>query len=621
MNRVIAILLLTLIGPTSFLSSAHAASNTNNWFFSLNNFENNHIVGFIGEKIPLTAHIFNLSNQKGSTGTDLQYGGLGFTQNPGQYNLESNITQTAGAPPGEYTIKPNAKNAQPYNVGTLDLAGFGEGTYTEDVSASAFAVDTSSALQFDDVPFNMIVQVVKNKAEKDRIIANTFTASPTPTPNSSTAIPPNSVLSTAETEISSNSIDSSHVPAAHEQIAKIATESIRKSFSHRINIALLISVNILFILISSLSYLIMRRFPTALRVGVSLGIGLVFFITGTVYSQHFVASTIIITAVDASSGELLTKSRLYTNACIVKTCSLNTINSFNGYLPLNIKKASSYAEIVLTAPQYQLASLIHNSLTADGNHLKKWEDFTMPALFKDPQVLTVSFNKLPSYIQTQAGNYSLNKEGGNWGASLKVGNKKILLGSVIPKQSSLIDLTKDPSLISQLAFDQSSINIPYPKLIPTTWHLVDPENISTHTDIKYTYDYSEPLTTYRENIVPETNAANDPNLSNDSLDNTTFNLQPDASSYSVPREVLVKSSGYAGNCQLGQGILQQDNLYYIVPRLASCQLYEYQKTKPLFLKRDLYQEFEPVQTMTGSFLSDSLSESDKDRITTYQISN
>jgi hypothetical protein len=132
----------------------------------------NQVNGFAGGTATLYGTIFNFTgtpNSDDGTGTNspapttlLDFGGFGFTQNPGQYDLNSLFT--ASDAPGSPTVDGSANGSTPgssgyRSFGTFDLTGLAPGQYQEDFTATAFPDDFTSTVPFDDISGTLTLNV------------------------------------------------------------------------------------------------------------------------------------------------------------------------------------------------------------------------------------------------------------------------------------------------------------------------------------------------------------------------------------------------------------------------------------------------------------------------------
>lgn len=132
----------------------------------------NQVNGFAGGTATLYGTIFNFTGTPSSddgTGTStpapattLDFGGFGFTQNPGQADLASLFT--SADLPGQPTVNGSANGSTPgtsgyRSFGTFDLLNLAPGTYQEDFTASAFPDNANSAVPFNDITGTLTLQV------------------------------------------------------------------------------------------------------------------------------------------------------------------------------------------------------------------------------------------------------------------------------------------------------------------------------------------------------------------------------------------------------------------------------------------------------------------------------
>ena len=118
--RRLTIATLILIGTFAFspltradISAPNPTASTN-WFFIPQTSSGIDILGLEGEKVPFRASITNTSNNDGNPGTEMEYGGLGSIQNPGDIDFMSHYTDAPGVP-GSPVIKPGTDNPQIYS--------------------------------------------------------------------------------------------------------------------------------------------------------------------------------------------------------------------------------------------------------------------------------------------------------------------------------------------------------------------------------------------------------------------------------------------------------------------------------------------------------------------------
>ena len=130
----------------------------------------NQINGTAGGTATLYGTIFNFTgtpssddgNGSPAPATTLDFGGFGFTQNPGQYGLGSLFTasdapglpQVAGSADGS---TPGTSGYRPF--GTFDLSGLSPGVYQEDFTAGAFPDDSGSTVTFSDITGTLTLNV------------------------------------------------------------------------------------------------------------------------------------------------------------------------------------------------------------------------------------------------------------------------------------------------------------------------------------------------------------------------------------------------------------------------------------------------------------------------------
>ena len=132
----------------------------------------NQVNGFSGGTATLYGTIFNFTGTPGSddgTGTStptpattLDFGGFGFTQNPGQYDLNSLFTpaDAPGFPQVNGSIGGSTPGSSGYrSFGTFDLSGLAPGSYQENFTASAFPDNANSTVPFNDITGTLTLQV------------------------------------------------------------------------------------------------------------------------------------------------------------------------------------------------------------------------------------------------------------------------------------------------------------------------------------------------------------------------------------------------------------------------------------------------------------------------------
>lgn len=144
----------------------------------------NQVNGLADQTAALYGTIFNFTGTPGSddgTGTNtpvpmtlLDFGGFGFTQNSGQYDLNSLFTPADA--PGLPTVDGSANGSVPgssgyRSFGTFDLSGLAPGHYQEDFTATAFPDDFTSTVPFDDISGTLTLNVVAPAAVPE---ASTF---------------------------------------------------------------------------------------------------------------------------------------------------------------------------------------------------------------------------------------------------------------------------------------------------------------------------------------------------------------------------------------------------------------------------------------------------------------
>lgn len=128
--------------------------------------------GTAGGTATLYGTIFNSTGTPSSddgTGTNtpapatlLDFGGFGFTQNPGQYDLGSLFT--AADAPGFPQVAGSTDGSTPgssgyRSFGTFNLSGLAPGTYEEDFTAGAFPDNFNSTVPFDDIHGTLTLNV------------------------------------------------------------------------------------------------------------------------------------------------------------------------------------------------------------------------------------------------------------------------------------------------------------------------------------------------------------------------------------------------------------------------------------------------------------------------------
>ena len=128
--------------------------------------------GTTGGTATLYGNIFNFTGTPSSddgTGTNtpapatlLDFGGFGFTQNPGQYDLGSLFT--ASDAPGFPQVAGSTDGSTPgssgyRSLGTFNLSSLTPGIYQEDFTVGAFPDDFSSTTPFDDIHGTLTLDV------------------------------------------------------------------------------------------------------------------------------------------------------------------------------------------------------------------------------------------------------------------------------------------------------------------------------------------------------------------------------------------------------------------------------------------------------------------------------
>lgn len=132
----------------------------------------NQVNGTAGGTATLYGTIFNFTGTPSSddgtrtntpaAATTLDFGGFGFTQNPGQYDLGGLFT--ASDAPGSPSVAGSADNSAPgtsgyRTFGTFDLSGLAPGVYQEDFTAGAFPDDANSTVSFGDINGTLTLNV------------------------------------------------------------------------------------------------------------------------------------------------------------------------------------------------------------------------------------------------------------------------------------------------------------------------------------------------------------------------------------------------------------------------------------------------------------------------------
>ena len=132
----------------------------------------NQVNGTVGGTATLYGTIFNFTGTPSSddgTGTNtpapatlLDFGGLGFTQNPGQYDLKSLFT--ASDAPGFPQVAGSTDGSTPgssgyRSFGTFNLSSLAPGVYQEDFTAGAFPDDFNSTTPFADIHGTLTLNV------------------------------------------------------------------------------------------------------------------------------------------------------------------------------------------------------------------------------------------------------------------------------------------------------------------------------------------------------------------------------------------------------------------------------------------------------------------------------
>ena len=164
------------LSPVALMATLASGAQAQNWSVVIQDnaaeTSANQVNGLAGGMATLYGTIFNFTGTPGSddgTGTStpapttlLDFGGFGFTQNLGQYDLSSLFT--ASDAPGLPTVDGSANGSAPgssgyRSFGTFDLTGLLPGQYQEDFSMTAFPDDSTLTVPFNDITGTLILNV------------------------------------------------------------------------------------------------------------------------------------------------------------------------------------------------------------------------------------------------------------------------------------------------------------------------------------------------------------------------------------------------------------------------------------------------------------------------------